>query len=196
MALRPCPRRRPTSTLLRYCASPERENDRVGFFKKLLRQEDPNGSPQSQAGQTPPLMADGLGATLYNGGEVLEVVGESHRQENLWAIVGREPDHERVYHQCTAILVAEASNPYDANAISVWVDGLLVGYLSREDAAKYRPGILKLAEKGPVALSGEIVGGGPYGEEMLGVFLNHDPADFDPDRNTRRVEAKRARSRC
>jgi hypothetical protein len=123
-------------------------------------------------------MVDGLRATLYSGNETLEVVGESHYQDNLWAIVGCKPTDEPIRHRCVAILVAEANNPYDANAVAVWVDGLLVGRLSRADAAEYRPGLLRLAENGPVALTGVIVGGGYGGVAMLGVFLDHDPADF------------------
>jgi hypothetical protein len=85
---------------------------------------------------------------------------------------------ERVRHDCHAILVAEDDNPYDPNAISVWINGHLVGHLSREDAAGYRPGLLKLTERGPVALAGTIVGGGYGGHAILGVFLDHDPKDF------------------
>src|SRR6266540_4106169 len=46
-----------------------------------------------------------------------------------------------------------------------------------------RPGLLRLMEESPtgrVALEGQIVGGGPRrdGIGFLGVFLDHDPADF------------------
>jgi hypothetical protein len=81
-----------------------------------------------------------------------------------------------------AILAAEPDNPYDPNAVSVWVKGLKVGYLSREDARRYRPGLLALEQKHgkPIALAGAIVGGGMRadGPGRLGVFLEHDPADF------------------
>jgi hypothetical protein len=65
----------------------------------------------------------------------------------------------------------------------VRVNGLLVGYLSRDDAALYRPGLLKLTEKSTnnlVALHAVVVGGGerPDGLGRLGVFIDHDPADF------------------
>jgi hypothetical protein len=81
-----------------------------------------------------------------------------------------------------AVLVAEADNPYDANAVSVWVEGLKVGYLSRGDAQRYRPGLLALQHKNgkPVALPGVITGGGIHedGPGLLGVFLRHDPVTF------------------
>jgi hypothetical protein len=49
-----------------------------------------------------------------------------------------------------------------SGAVSVWVQGLKVGYLSRDDARRYRPGLLALEEGHgkPIALAGAIVGGG------------------------------------
>jgi len=78
-----------------------------------------------------------------------------------------------------------SSSPYDADAVSVWVSGLHVGSLSAAGAGDYRPGLLRLAASGPVALSGVIVGGGYSGPSMLGVFLHHDPEDFglEPSRS-------------
>jgi hypothetical protein len=120
-------------------------------------------------------------ATLYPGGETLEVVGESHYQDTLWGIVGRRSD-ERVRHHTVAVLLPEPGNPYDANAVQVLIDGELVGYLSRENAVAYRPGLLRLMERanGLVALECAICGGGERadGLGLLGVFLDHDPADF------------------
>ena len=82
----------------------------------------------------------------------------------------------------SAVLVPEPDNPYDANAVSVWANGLKVGYLSRDDARRYRPGVLALQRKHgmPIALPGAIAGGGmrENGPGLLGVFLRHDPADF------------------
>jgi hypothetical protein len=120
---------------------------------------------------------------LHEGREDLEVVGEASYQDNLWRIVGgTSSPNERVRVEVSAVLVAETDNPYDANAVSVWVKGLRVGYLSREDARRYRPGLLALEQKHgqPIALAGAIVGGGMRadGPGRLGVFLDHDPADF------------------
>jgi hypothetical protein len=41
---------------------------------------------------------------------------------------------ERVRQEIFAMLVAEVGNPYDANAIAVWIDGWKVGHLFREIA--------------------------------------------------------------
>ncbi len=130
-----------------------------------------------------------LEAVLLGGDELLKVVGESFYQEALWAIVGGRT-RDLVHEDVIAILVPEADNPFDENAISVWVYLKLVGHLSREDAALYRAGLLRLiAEKDnrPIALSGRILGRGEIEEEnrlsYLGVFLDHDPADFGLERH-------------
>ena len=108
-------------------------------------------------------------------------MGESHYQDNLWRIVGR-PTAERVRFPTQVVLLAEGANPHDPHAVSVWIGGLLVGYLPRELAAAYRPGLLDLEHrKGmPIALSALIIGGGIRTDSpgLLGVFPNHDPADF------------------
>jgi hypothetical protein len=104
-------------------------------------------------------------------------------QDNLWRIVGgRHSPDGRVREEVYAVLAAEPDNPYDANAVAVWIQDLKVGYLSREDARRYRPGPLALEQQHgrPIALAGVIAGGGMRadGPGRLGVFLEHDPADF------------------
>jgi hypothetical protein len=128
--------------------------------------------------QGPPIRA----ATLLRGYETLEVVGESFYQAALWQIVGGFT-RERVREPCRAVLVPEPTNPHDANAVQVIVAGQLVGHLSRQDAAAYLPGLSRLmasCETRYIALDGAIVGGGQRhdGIGYLGVFLDHDPADF------------------
>jgi hypothetical protein len=80
------------------------------------------------------------------------------------------------------MLVAEDDNPYDANAVAVWVDGLKVGHLSRGDARAHRPGLLALQERyrKPIAMEGVICGGGirEDGPGRLGVFLRYDRKDL------------------
>jgi very-short-patch-repair endonuclease len=131
----------------------------------------------------PAWMRDGLEATLVEGDDDLEVVGESHYQDNLWRLVGgRCRPGAQVRCEIHALLVAEDNNPYDPNAIAVWVEGLIVGHLSRQDARRYRPGLLALQERygKPVALAGVIAGGGTQsdGPGSLGVFLRHDLGEF------------------
>jgi hypothetical protein len=139
---------------------------------------------QTRRDERPAWMVDGMEVTLLDGHEDLEVVGESHYQENLWRLVGphRRGDDDWVRSPIYALLVPEDDNPYDGNAIAVWVEGLKAGYLSRGSAREYRPGLLAMqARHGqPIALNGVIAGGGirEDGPGRLGVFLRHDPANF------------------
>jgi hypothetical protein len=153
----------------------------MGFLRRRSREAAGHGSPTGDGPTRPAWMIDGMTVALHDGHETLRVVGESFFQENLWAIVGGHTD-EYVRHSVIAVLVAEDGNQYDANAISVWVSGLIVGHFLRGDAADYRPGLVALqaGERKPIALEGVIAGGGHRddGIGMLGVFLSHDPGDF------------------
>jgi hypothetical protein len=129
-----------------------------------------------------------LKATLMEGHQGLNVVGESFYQDNIWrAIGGKRPPEEYVYEKIYALLVADENNPHDANAISVWIDGLKVGHLSRDDAQRLRPGLLALHEEhGPaIALEGAVIGGGirDNGPGLLGVFLYYDSEAFGLQRS-------------
>jgi hypothetical protein len=124
-----------------------------------------------------------LEAALLEGHEDLEVVGESYRQANLWRMAGgRRRPEAYIRKDVYAMLLAEDGNPHDPNAVSVWIDGLMVGYLPRDQARTLRPGLLAAQEREgkPIALEGVIVGGGMRddGPGMLGVFLCYDPEDF------------------
>jgi hypothetical protein len=129
-----------------------------------------------------------MAATLFEGSEDLEVVGESYYQDALWATVhatlGKTSNRVRV--DAIAVLVPERDNNYDAQAVSVWINGLKVGHLSREDAAALRPGIIAAVREtgGAVALPAVIAGGGPREDSrigMLGVWMNYDPAELGID---------------
>jgi hypothetical protein len=126
-----------------------------------------------------PPAPSGARPILYSGDETLEVVGESFHQDTLWKLVGGRTT-EPVRCEILAVLVPEPDNPKDRNAVMVLIEGKCVGHLSREDAAAYLPGLLRLASKGPVELEGGIFGGGPRedGIGFLGVFLDHDPRHF------------------
>lgn len=157
----------------------------MSFLRKLLGgNEQPSHQPwDAQWDQRPSWMQDGMPVQLCDGREDLEVVGEASYQDSLWRLVGgRTAPDDRVRVGVVAVLVAEADNPYDPYAVSLWVGGLKVGYLSRGDAERYRPGLLALQRTHgrPVALAGVIAGGGMRedGPGRLGVFLRHDPADF------------------
>jgi hypothetical protein len=133
-------------------------------------------------------MQDGTEPVLLGGRYGLNVRGVSFRQDKLQRLTGYRPAEERVREKIRAVLVAENGNPEDPDAVAVWIkdpqaEYLLVGYLSRENARLYRPGLLAQERVlgRPIALAGVIVGGGMRddGPGKLGVFLNHDPDDFD-----------------
>ncbi len=117
---------------------------------------------------------------MLTGDEDLEVVGESRYQEHLRFICG-DPDH-KARQTVTAILVPEPDNAYDPNAVSVQIAGSIVGYLPRDVAAEYLPGLRRLmaTNNGYIALEGVVVGGGMVGNRAasLGVWLRHTPSDF------------------
>jgi hypothetical protein len=124
-----------------------------------------------------------LEAALLEGHEDLEVVGELYRQANLLRVVAERHQPEgHVRMNVCAMLLAEDGNPHDQNAVSVWIDGLMVGYLPRDRARTLRPGLLAVQEREgkPIALEGLIVGGGMRddGPGQLGVRLRYDPVDF------------------
>lgn len=139
----------------------------MGLLKKLFGSVTPTGPPQR-----PPVPIE-VTVSLFEGDEQLAVVGESNYQEALWKVV------QEIGHEVPAILQPEPNNPYDSNAIAVMAAGMVVGYLSREDAVRYLPGLLKLqASRGrPIALNAKIFGG-VAGKSSLGIWLYHDPEDF------------------
>lgn len=135
----------------------------MGLLRRLMGQPD---APQSVAPSE-------VSVTLFDGEERLEVKGESFNQESLHRVVSN------LGREVPAILVPEPDNRYDPNAVSVWVGGLQVGHLAREDAAIYQSPITKLMRKHgtPVAVTGRIFGG-KADKPTLGIWLFHDPAEF------------------
>ncbi|RDI76060.1 hypothetical protein Gocc_0479 [Gaiella occulta] len=127
--------------------------------------------------------------TVHAGG-LVEVVGESHRQDVLKRLAGRTvgsatflddlsgrarkiAEEKRDGRWFRAALIHEKANEYDLNAISVWADGVgLVGYLSRDDAAEYQPMFAALRRHGCETAScpAFLIGGEP-GKPSYGVML-------------------------
>lgn len=110
-----------------------------------------------------PSLLDGAvnGVLGVNGGGVFvgEIVGESHYQEILSAIAGGKTE-EGAHHSCTARIIAEPDNAFDANAHGVWIEGRKVGHLSRA-AALALSGQQRRVTAGPVVIEcpALIVGG-------------------------------------
>lgn len=81
-----------------------------------------------------------------------DVVGESFREAQIVSALGRRPRlDEEIEEVFEASLVPEPDNPHDSNAISVRVNGHVVGYLDRSDAELFRPIIHRIAASGLTA---------------------------------------------
>jgi len=103
-----------------------------------------------------------------------EVVGESHYQKNLKRIVGGY-SKKGVDYSCIAELSLDDYNKYDSNAVSVEIDHLLVGYLSRSNAKKYRRMLNKIGKKKVVGKCYATIRGGwktGASKGSFGVFLD------------------------
>jgi hypothetical protein len=106
-------------------AATEAEVKAMGLLDRIRRGRN-RDIEQPAIAQTP--TNETVKAHVRPGAEDLEVVGESAYQDALWNICGgRQGDQIRC--PIVAVLVPEPTNPYDANAISVVIDGSKVGYL-------------------------------------------------------------------
>lgn len=93
------------------------------------------------------------------GAFAVEVVGVSRRQDALAAVVERYGRSGRTV-TVDAQLVLENSNPHDANAVRVEIDNALIGYLSRDNAARYRADLVAAdTPDATVQCKARIVGG-------------------------------------
>ncbi len=108
----------------------------------------------------------------------LEVVGESHFQKNLQAILERSASagtSDRVAHRVTAKIVSEPTNPHDPNAVQVFLDDLLVGYIDRVTAARIRKQLDRAGYNGIDATCSAMIVGGfnlEIGNVLYGVKLD------------------------
>ena len=77
----------------------------------------------------------GANPALSNASYNYNIVGEQSYQNNLKKIAGPK-EEESKFFECYAKVSSEPFNQYDKNAVKVEINGLLVGYLSRGEAAK------------------------------------------------------------
>ena len=100
------------------------------------------------------------------------VVGESHYQDALAATarICRPGEDERPMFR--AYLVAEPENAYDRDAIAVYGDHGKLGYLSREDAQRYKATMTALSAQGHRgATCAAFLNGGERNPPNYGVVL-------------------------
>lgn len=102
--------------------------------------------PKSNKEHVPPAPSGSAVEAWSPRTQQLEVAGEWYRAKSLRTLFTR---HAKVSDsgaeiRLNAVLVPDPSNPFDARAVAVFVDGLHVGYMERSDAAKYHSVIAKL----------------------------------------------------
>ena len=76
-----------------------------------------------------------INGDLNNTSYAYNIVGEQSYQDNLKKIAGPK-EEESKFFECYAKVSSEPFNQYDKNAVKVEINGLLVGYLSKSEAAK------------------------------------------------------------
>ncbi|RSM37915.1 hypothetical protein DMB66_59290 [Actinoplanes sp. ATCC 53533] len=77
-----------------------------------------------------------------------DVVGESHYTRAIRQLLGRDFKTDGTEIITTVSLMVDPSNKHDRNAVGVWAGGNLVGYLPREEAARYAPVLSQLKSQG------------------------------------------------
>lgn len=78
----------------------------------------------------------------------VDIVGESHFADAIREVFGPEFREDGGELAASAQLIPEPWNRHDASAVGVWVAGRQVGYLSRDDAARYSPVLSTLVDEG------------------------------------------------
>ncbi|GAA0284475.1 HIRAN domain-containing protein [Cryptosporangium japonicum] len=77
-----------------------------------------------------------------------EVAGETHHLAAIQGLFGGSIPDDGAEMETPALLVPDPHNPHDRNAVEVRCRGALVGYLPREDAARYAPILTELVRQG------------------------------------------------
>ncbi|MFF0318934.1 HIRAN domain-containing protein [Micromonospora sp. NPDC005252] len=77
-----------------------------------------------------------------------EVAGESNYSKEIRGLFGRSFDPDGTEITAAAHLIPEPTNKYDPNAVKVVCSGNCVGYLPKEDAARYAPVLTQLINQG------------------------------------------------
>lgn len=109
----------------------------------------------------------------------VEIVGESFHEDYIRRLHRKYGDN-----QFEIVLVAEPDNRYDRNAVAVYVDGGLVGHLSKAMAPDWQPMVLAAAAEGYVVAGSAAIYGGTPDKPNRGVFgaaawAGPDPAPRD-----------------
>ncbi len=111
-----------------------------------------------------------LPVTIHGAHEV-DVVGESHHQDELLAVTGGRRRYGGVNVGVVAELVPEPDNRFDQDAIAVEIDDRVVGYVRRKDVEWLRPLVDdSLDMHGLATCEATIRGGWDRGRDEVGWF--------------------------
>ena len=149
-----------------------------------------------------PQPSDEVYDVLAPGGDIVELVGTAPYQEALQAIAGDTPESAPELEKW-AHLIPEPDNPWDRNAVAIYIDARKIGYLPRESSAAYAALLTQLwAGSRARAVCRAVVTGGSYkvttqagsvaevDEEQFGVKLAlAAPQHFDVTRELRQLTA-------
>ncbi len=100
---------------------------------------------------------------LLEGVYEVDIVGESFYPESFDVL--RRGD-------CYAVLRHDADNPYDSNAVGVYIEGHQVGHLSKDTAARLCEAIARRTQShGECVVRAEIAGGRDRGTSSVKLTL-------------------------
>lgn len=121
------------------------------------------------------------------GRQRVPVVGESYYRSNI-AKIAKNTGGEHANRLCEALLVPDNNNPHDANAVAVVIDGLQVGYLSREHASTFRTELTKAAGQLCISECTTVINWGGLGRDnvRLDYSVRLDVFALDPDGRPRK----------
>jgi hypothetical protein len=156
----------------------------IGALRRLLGDAGPYAARHRLVGH---LRAQG--SVTLPGAQKVDVVGESHHQDELLALTGGARRYGGVDVEAVATLVPEPGNRFDPDAVAAAIDGVPVGYLRHRDAVRLRPLIDEaLRRYGTASCRAAIRGGWDRGRGDVGAFgvvllLPRAPDERDsPDR--------------
>jgi hypothetical protein len=140
--------------------------------------------PESQAGPAvkyaPVFPTEEPALHWQDGGRYqMEVVAESVYAGTVKRLAGPHGD-ARANTQLRALLLPDDDYPFDDKAVAVFIEGELVGYLSRDDARRFRRKLDRKDLNGKVtSTDAAIRGGGVWNGKRLSyeVWLDIDPFD-------------------
>jgi Transposase, Mutator family len=103
----------------------------------------------------------------------LHLAGPMHYQDELQRISEVAVVDDRGFRHFLVALVTEPDNKYDANAVAVHAGAIRLGYLRREDAAKYKDEVAEVEAEAGALICGAIVVGGDAPGKSFGCRIGY-----------------------